>query len=332
MRLCLWATVGILLAGACQRTARPPIPLDRPLVLGGQTVAPERLRRGAAAYSHYCRPCHGDTGDGAGPSGRGLSPPPRDLRLGVYKFAAVAAGQLPNDSDFRRIIKGGLHGTAMLAWDVPEPELDDLIQYVKAFSPRWQTEKSGEVIEMSRDPWTGREPAAIDRGVRVYHGLAQCAVACHPAYATRADIFAFTQDLTKMRVEEFRADLYAPVPKPSDYGVAIVPPDFTFHPMRSGDATADIARTIASGIGGTAMPTWKNVLPDVDLWAMAHYVQSLVALRDTPGAGALRVRLLAQPPWTPPPLPDAGTDGGDAGGGPTQHSRSNEKSPEPLKK
>jgi hypothetical protein len=61
------------------------------------------------------------------------------------------------------------------------------------------------------------------------------------------------------------------------------------------------------------MPTWKNVLPDPDLWAMAYYVRSLVALRGTPEAAALQRRLLDQPPWSPPPLPDAGADGGDAG-------------------
>jgi mono/diheme cytochrome c family protein len=306
------ALVALILGGSCRREANP-VPLDHPLTLGGQTIAVEQLRRGAAAFSHYCRACHGDAGDGAGTSGRGLRPPPRDLRLGVYKFAAVPAGQLPNDSDFRRIIKGGLHGTAMLAWDVPDVELGDLISYVKAFSPRWLSEKAGDPITLSTDPWAGdRQDAGIDRGKRVYHGLAQCAVACHPAYATRPEIFAFTKELTGMRVEEFRTDLYAPVPKPSDFGTTIVPPDFTFNKLRAGEKPADIARTIASGIGGTAMPTWKNVLPDPDLWAMAHYVHSLVALRDTPAADDLRTRLFGQPPFTPPPPEDAGVDLPDA--------------------
>lgn len=295
---------------ACRRQPAAPVPIDRSVTLGGRLVPAEQLTRGAAAYSHYCRACHGDGGDGNGMSARGLNPPPRDLRLGVYKFAAVAAGQLPNDEDFRRIITGGLHGTAMLAWDVPPAQLDDLIQFIKALSPRWQTEQPGEPIVLTPDPWP--EPApAIDRGKRVYHGMAQCAVACHPAYVTRPEIFEFTQALTQLRVDEFRPDLYDPVPKPSDYGVSILPPDFTFQPLRSGDSVPAIARAIASGIGGTAMPTWKNVLPDADLWAMAHYVRSLVDLRDTPAADTLRARLLAQPAWTPPPLPDAGAaDGG----------------------
>jgi len=97
--------------------------------------------------------------------------------------------------------------------------------------------------------------------------------------------------------------------------VKILPPDFTFNELRGGEALEDIYRAVAAGIGGTAMPTWKNVLPDPDLWAMAYYVRWLVAMRGTPEAAAMQQRLLDQPPWTPPPLPDAGTDGGGGDGG-----------------
>jgi len=101
-----------------------------------------------------------------------------------------------------------------------------------------------------------------------------------------------------------RYEPYAAIPKPSDYGVPIVPPDFTFNVMRSGEKVADIARTIAAGVGGTAMPTWKGVLPDDDLWAMAHYVASLIALRGSPAADALHARLMGQGPWRAP-APDS---------------------------
>lgn len=296
--LALVVTFGLL--GACQSEPLPHF--DQPLTLGGVAVPAARLNRGAAAFTQYCRACHGAAGDGAGTAALGLRPPPRDLRLGVYKFAAVAAGQLPNDTDFRRIIRHGLHGTAMLAWDLPDGTLDDVIAYIKTFSPRWGTETPGEPVALAPDPWPGRgSEAGIERGKRVYHGLAMCASACHPAYATRAELFAFTEELAKMRVEEFRPDLYAAVPKQSDYGVTIVPPDFTFNVLRAGETVPDIARTIASGVGGTAMPTWKGVLPDDDLWAMAHYVASLIALRDSPAADALHARLQAQPPFIPPP-------------------------------
>jgi hypothetical protein len=245
----------------------------------------------------------------------GLRPPPRDLRLGVYKFAAVPAGQLPRDEDFVRTLRRGLHGTAMLSWDVPEAEIGDLIRYVKVFSPRWQTEKPGEPIVASPDPWQTRESDGIERGRRVYHGLAQCATACHPAYVSRPEIYVLTKELTKMELREMRGDLYFAVAKDSDYGVKILPPDFTFNELRGGETLDDIYRAIAAGIGGTAMPTWKNVLPEADLWAMVHYVRWLLDLRGTPEAAAQQRRLLDQPAWEapPPPQADGGAGGGDGG-------------------
>jgi mono/diheme cytochrome c family protein len=302
-------------AGACRRPAGAPPPFTSAVTLGGRSVPAAALEHGRDVYTHFCRPCHGDAGDGKGPASAGLRPPPRDLRLGVYKFAAVPAGQLPHDADFVRTLKRGLHGTAMLSWDVPEAELDDLIQYVKAFAPRWRTERPGETIVASPDPWAARESDGIERGRRVYHGLAQCATACHPAYVTRPEIYVLTLELTKMDLREMRGDLYFPVAKDSDYGVKILPPDFTFNELRGGETLDDIYRAIAAGIGGTAMPTWKNVLPDADLWAMTHYVRWLLDMRGTPEAAAQQRRLLDQPAWEPPPLPqpDAGADGAAGG-------------------
>jgi mono/diheme cytochrome c family protein len=307
--------VACLLVIGCKNAATDlPPPFTAPLTLGGRAVSAAQLNHGASVYTQYCRPCHGVSGDGAGPSALGLRPPPRDLRLGVYKFGGVAAGQLPSDADFIRIIRGGLQGTAMLAWDVPPAELGDLIQYVKSFAPRWRNESAGEPVTASPDPWPGREADAVRRGQKIYHGLAQCAVACHPAYVTKPEIYAATKELTGMRVTAFRPDLYQAVAKDSDYGVKILPPDFTFNRLRAGEMLNDIYRSIAAGIGGTAMPTWKNVLPEADLWALARYVRSLVDLRDDRRADELAARLLAQPAWTPPPPPGADGGTGDGGG------------------
>src|SRR5262249_23080661 len=196
---------GLVLAGggACRKGTEPPR-FGAPLSLGGRTVSVESLEHGRVVYTGYCRPCHGDQGDGKGSAAPGLQPPPRDLRLGVYKFGAVAAGQLPTDADLVRIIRGGLHGTAMQAWDVPLPELDDLIQYVKSSPPRGQKETAGAPVVATPDPWAADAAAGVERGKRVYHGLAQCAVACHPAYVSKEDIYKFTKELTSMTVTDFR--------------------------------------------------------------------------------------------------------------------------------
>ncbi len=277
---------------------------QEPMKLGGKVVPAEVLTEGERAYVLYCRACHGDKGDGQGPAAKGLRPPPRDFTLGVFKFAAVQGGALPNDDDLHRIVRSGLHGTAMLAWDgVPEAKLGAIIQYVKTFSPRWKDEEPGEPIRPTPDPWKAREADAVARGRKVYHGLAQC-LSCHPSYAPKAFIHEASKELTGNPTTSFREDMYGPELKKSDFGVKLLPPDFTRHELRSvrpDHRTEDLYRVIASGVGGTAMPTWQGSLPEEDLWALVHFVDSLVVLKGTDEPRRLvEQNLAADATWRPP--------------------------------
>jgi mono/diheme cytochrome c family protein len=275
--------------------------------LGGVVVPAHVLTEGERSYALYCRACHGEKGDGKGPSAPGLRPPPRDFTLGEFKFAAVAGGTLPNDEDLVRIVRSGLHGTAMLAWDgVPEKNLREIVQYVKTFSPRWKDEAPGEPITPTPDPWRGREADGVLRGRKVYHGLAQC-LSCHPSYASKKFIAEASKELTGNESPEYRDDMYGAVLKESDYGVKLLPPDFTRSELRSirpEHRMEDLYRVVASGVGGTAMPTWRGALPEEDLWALVHFVDSLVALRGTDAPRQLLLRNEAEDArWTPPPPP-----------------------------
>jgi mono/diheme cytochrome c family protein len=291
-----------LFLAAC--TSTEPHGFTAPRTLGGRVVPAEVLAHGERAYLLYCRACHGEKGDAHGPSAPGLRPPPRDFTLGTFKFAAVAGGSLPGDEDLLRVVRVGLHGTAMRAWDgIPEADLLAIIQYLKTFSPRWASEAPGEPIVPPPDPWAGREEAGASRGRALYHGLAQCS-SCHPAYASKAESFAYQKALTGNASGDFRDDPYGAVLKESDYGVKLLPPDFTRTDLRSirpGHELEDLYRVVASGVGGTAMPTWKGALPDEDLWALAHYVRSLRRLRGTDRPDELRrANLAADRGWKAP--------------------------------
>jgi mono/diheme cytochrome c family protein len=273
-----------------------PQEFKEPLKLaGGHSIPVAQLQSGRDGFMQYCRPCHGEHGDGKGPAALGLRPPPRDFTLGLFKFAAVAGGSLPRDEDLVRIVKGGLHGTAMLAWDVPDRRLQDIVQYLKTFSPRWRDEEPGEAITATPDPWAGKLALGAERGRKLYHGLAQC-LGCHPAYASKREIDAASRELTGNPTTDFRPDLYGSLLKDSDYGTKLLPPDFTRSELRSiraGHEAEDLYRVIASGVGGTAMPSWKGSLPEEDLWALVHYVATLVDTRDTPAAARLLERNIA---------------------------------------
>jgi mono/diheme cytochrome c family protein len=321
-------SLGLGLAG-CENARREP-PAGA-MTLAGQEVSAEVLRTGHEAYMLYCYACHGEQGDGQGPAAKGLRPPPRDLRMGVYKFGGVVDG-LPHDEDFERIIMGGLgEGTGMRPWRVPKPQLAGMVQYIKTFSEAWTDPDAelGQRVVPKEDPWKSRAGEAVARGSKIYHGLATCQQ-CHPAYVTKQEIFAASKELKGTGITDFRPGLGRSEAKESEYKVGdvkmrIVPPDFTWHPLRSiraGSELDDLFRTIGAGIPGTAMPAWYGSLADEDLWAMAHYVKSLMDLRDRPGAAALRAALDGQPefvpPAEPPPAgePPGGPSGSTAGGAP----------------
>jgi hypothetical protein len=299
-RLAFALSTAAFALGACKGYVAQEF--KEPLKLaGGQTVSVAQLQSGRDGYMQYCRPCHGEHGDGKGPAALGLRPPPRDFTSGLFKFAAVPGGSLPHDEDLLRIVKNGLHGTAMLAWDVPDRRLQDIIQYLKTFSPRWKEEEPGEVIAASPDPWAQRPAQGAERGRKLYHGLAQC-LGCHPAYASRREIDAASRELTGNPTTDFRPDLYGALLKESDYGVKLLPPDFTraeLRSIRAGHQAEDLYRVIASGVGGTAMPSWKGSLPEDDLWALVHYVSTLVEIKDTPAADRLLERNIADDAATP---------------------------------
>lgn len=367
----------------------------------GEVVSYVDLEKGRKAYMHYCYACHGVEGDGKGPSSYGLRPPPRDFRLQEYKFAAVKDG-LPNDWDFMRIIRGGLHGSAMLEWDIPESELALIVDFIKTFPPRpcdrgtepvegtfaskeeyaaakksfdEQNKKcddeaatypngkpnafqgrlgldkalaasgrkmdlkliksTGEPIRVPEvDPWAGKIEQALQVGKELYHLRAQC-VSCHPGYITKQEFAT----LMKTDQPTFRDDLYFStviVAAKNSYGVNIMPPDFTMNPLRSIrsrerdannqwvqlDPVRELWRLIASGIGGTGMPSWKDSITDDEIWALAHYIKSLTDLRLIENKAPRKalhdaldnqqpLRVKAPPP-EPEPAPEEATPEGSA--------------------
>jgi mono/diheme cytochrome c family protein len=311
-RLALLA-LAVLLAVGC-RAPR----FTQPLVLAdGRSVPPETLNDGYEAYMLNCYACHGEKGDGRGPASPGMRPPPRDFTLAMFKFGGVAAGSLPNDEDLVALLRNGLTGTPMLAWDIPDRERLAIVQYLKTFSLRWKEEPPGpRVVPATPDPWLGPGPGKLEQalalGERLYHlqgvqrdrktgGIARVFAgcnACHPSYAPRAELLELGRGVLD-KASELRPDLYLPAAdKKSDYLVdghpyLLLPIDFLFQPIKAGDTTEALYRTITAGINGAAMPSFKGLMKDDDLWALTHYVKSLADLRGTPAAAELHARLVA---------------------------------------
>lgn len=254
-----WGAVrraGMLLVLPLLACGGPDEAFTRPRVLGGIEVDAATLNEGREVYTRTCAACHGDDGDGRGPTAPSLTIPPRDFTTGLFKYGGVPAGELPTDEDLLRTVKRGLAGTPMLAWNLTDRERRAVVQYLKTFSPRWRDEAAPPRIAPTADPWRGREAEALRRGASLFRQGAGCA-RCHG------------EDREAMP-SEYRAGTEP---------VRIVPPDLLRDRVRNGTSLDDLYRTIAAGIGGTAMPTWQGSLSEEDLWAVVHYTKSLVDAR-----------------------------------------------------
>ena len=274
--------LGLITFASCSKK-----PFDAPKKLGGEWVSAKKLNLGWETYNNYCMQCHGVLGDGMGPAYQGMVPAPRNLKLGMYKFGSTALGEMPTDADFKRIIRQGLNGTAMLPWDISEERLDAVIQYIKTFSPKWQTEKAGTPVDFLKDPWEPQLASqAIEQGKKIYHGLAQC-YTCHPAYASVSEISTYSQESTGQAVDSIRENPQLSLIQGSSYGHSYMPPDFTRHHLRTARTREEIYRRLAVGVNGTTMPAWRGMLSisgdknedEKNLWALAYYVESLQTLK-----------------------------------------------------
>ena len=201
------------------------------------------LASGARVFRENCAVCHGAAGDGAGMAAHHFKTPPRDLTKGRFKFRSTASGQIPTDADLTRSIVQGIPSTGM----VPQNHLSDadvqaVIAFVKSLSPRFTGATPPKTVTIPPAPPS--TPEAVARGATVYV-KGECAE-CHG--------------------KEGRGD------GPSAKDLSVKPPDLTRRPLKSGPTARDIVRTLLTGLDGTSMPSYYQVLEDDEIWDLAYWL------------------------------------------------------------
>ncbi len=209
---------------------------------------------GEVIYRERCAFCHGEDGDGNGPVAKYLNPRPRDFTSGQFKFRTTASGELPLRDDVINIVKNGVQGTAMPRWEgiLSQAEIEAVVDYVaQSFVPDWGTYEP-PVIEIPGPPRV--TDAMIEQGAQTYQEL-QC-WKCH-GQAGRAD------------------GPSAPTLN-DDFGFPIRAADLTkAWRYKRGSELEDIYTTFSTGLNGSPMPSFYDVLSDDQRWALSAYVQSL---------------------------------------------------------
>ena len=93
---------------------------------------------GKVLFNTNCATCHGETGQGNGPLGASLNPPPRDFTKAQFKFDTDKDGKTGTDADLKNVIqKGGMAfgGSPLMApWpQLTDAQIADLIAYIRTF-------------------------------------------------------------------------------------------------------------------------------------------------------------------------------------------------------
>jgi mono/diheme cytochrome c family protein len=217
---------------------------------------------GKTVYVKWCAGCHGETGAGDGPAARYMLPPPRNFTGAVYKIRTTASGQLPTDADLLRAIDEGLPGSAMPAWKgrLSDAERRDVMAYLKTFSSFFaDTSQHITPLTLSREPGGGNGAAALKEG-RLFYDSIGCRK-CHG--------------------DQGRGDGPSAPTLKDDAGFPIYAADLHQNwRFRGGATTADIYRRLRTGLDGTPMPSFSDLidqkfLTDEQLWRLAQYVRSL---------------------------------------------------------
>jgi cytochrome c oxidase cbb3-type subunit 2 len=181
-----------------------------------------------------------------------MSTKPRDYREGTYKWRSTPSGSLPLDSDLEHTLVNGLQGTYMPPWrSLDATAREDVIAYIKTFSPRFATEKPQDPIVIPPDP--GYADESVTRGAAVYEKY-NCSQ-CHGAGG--------------------KGDGPSATDLKDDWGNTLVPADLTRGHVKCGDASTDIYRVFMAGLSGTPMPTFADSLSTTDAWDLVHFIQSL---------------------------------------------------------
>jgi cytochrome c oxidase cbb3-type subunit 2 len=248
-------------------------------------------------YRRYCAGCHGDYGDSNGENAVWLDPRPRDFTIATFKCRSTPTGTLPTDQDLYDTIARGLTNSNMPIWNTfTKQQRADLVAYIKIFSPRWDKEKAGQPIPIPAEPAVTID--SIAHGKALFTKL-EC-WKCHGPHGEGDGPSAAT--LTDSKDQPIRP-----------YNFALGKDDSRF---KCGSSNRDIYRIFMTGVDGTPMPSFADVIQPNDAWDLVHFLRTLQVHRHGKENEVLSAAHGVIPPYVDKnPPPAAPADNKAPGGG-----------------
>jgi mono/diheme cytochrome c family protein len=215
---------------------------------------------GAALYYRYCWGCHGARGNGDGENAPWVTPTPRNFEAAVFKCRSTTTGFLPTDEDLYNTLERGIITSNMPPWDALSAQARaDLVAFIKTFSARWVTEKPGTPISIPPEPKVTIE--SIKHGQQLFQKL-EC-WKCH-GEAGRGD-GPSASTLTDSNDQPI---------KPYNF--------YTGYRFKCGSTNQDLYKIFITGVDGTPMPSFADVIKPEEAWDLVHYLRTLQIWHPSP--------------------------------------------------
>jgi mono/diheme cytochrome c family protein len=254
------SSITVVLSLAQQKESEAP-PQAKP-----SKPTPADLEAGKLVYFKKCVWCHGPEGAGDGPGADRLWPRPRNFNQGTFKIRHTGSGELPTDQDLFLTVTHGLPGSAMPPWShvLNEKQRMQVIQFVKTDLVKdrdfQDPDETFTVINYGKQVSTSKE--SIEKGREVFMKKGKC-VECH-GNEGRGDGNATQND---------------------EWGFPIMPADlnkcYNFRGNRSDPYNpANVFREVSTGLNGTPMPSFADILTEEERWHVANFVISLCPKKD----------------------------------------------------
>jgi mono/diheme cytochrome c family protein len=297
------------------------------------------LLHGQQVYLNQCAGCHGVTGDGQGPAAKFLDPPPRDYRLGKFKFTSTPRGSKPRRLDLETIVRRGAKGTSMPAFRfMARDDLEAVVDYVIFLSSRGEleyrlsqiaqselTEEDDLVRELAIEQALGIAASWDEAEGQIVRPLTR-EISTSPD-TIKAGAQAFVQlNCYKCHGRDGRGNKAFNVGK-DDWGRTAFAADLTTGTLHGGGRPIDLYRRIYSGINATPMPAFAQ--PDEGkgetaeqrsdtIWHLTHFITAVAQGEPLPMDvidEAIREQLKAHPAaetnQTPAPAGEAASGAND---------------------
>ncbi len=215
---------------------------------------------GKQLYFRYCWGCHGFRGNGAGENAPYLNIQPRNFVAATFKCRSTPTGTLPTDEDLANAIERGLVNSNMPSWSaLTGQQRADLVVFIKTFSPRWKSEKPGDPILVTAEPTINLE--GIQHGKELFTKLE-----CWKCHGT-----------------EGRGDGPAAATLTDSNNQPIRPYDFeSGSRFKCGTTNNDLFKIFMTGLDGTPMPSFADVLKPNEAWDLVHYLRTLQITHESP--------------------------------------------------